>query len=94
MINHTPEWMRKYASGQCISKAQGIAAYSSYHSIDGSADDDHEVEERMAPSVPLLRPYASRTGTKTTLANMREMNWSILISAAGVLRTEGFTTWA
>jgi hypothetical protein len=90
---NTPEWMAKYTSGQVISTAQGRAAYSAYHCLDGEADTDHAIEERMAPAVPLLRPYASRTGTKTTLANMRKMGWSILLSAAGVLRTEGFEKW-
>lgn len=90
----TPTWMAKYTSGQCISNAQGRAAYSAYHCIDGLADGDAEIEERLVPTPPLLRPYASRTGTKSTLANMRELGWSILVSAAGVLRTEGFSSWS
>lgn len=89
----TPAWMDKYTSGQRVSIAQARAAYSAYHCIDGSADDDVEVDERLVPALPLLRPYASRTGTKTTLANMRKLGWSILVSAAGVLRTEGLP-WA
>ena len=90
---HTPAWMEKYEHGQRISDAQGRAAYCEYLGIDGSADDDQDIEERMVPHVPRLRAYASRTGTKTTLANMREMDWSILISAAGVLNTQGFKRW-
>ncbi len=89
-----PAWTADYNAGIRISQAQGRAAYSAYHCVDGDGDDDLALEERVAPSVPLLRPYASRTGTKTTLAKMREMDWSILVSAAGVLRTEGFRTWA
>ena len=34
--------------------------------------------------------YASRTGSKRNLAGLKENNWRILVSAAGVLRTEGF----
>lgn len=35
-------------------------------------------------------PYASRTGTKRNLAVLREAKWHLLVSAASVLRTEGF----
>ncbi len=34
--------------------------------------------------------YASRTGTKRSLAALREAGWRLLVSAKGVLRTEGF----
>lgn len=34
--------------------------------------------------------YASRTGTKRNLAALAEAGWRLLVSAAGVLRTEGF----
>jgi hypothetical protein len=34
--------------------------------------------------------YASRTGTKRNLAALRAAGWRLLVSAAGVLRTEGF----
>lgn len=34
-------------------------------------------------------PYASRTGTRTTLAALRAAGWRLLISAAGVWRDEG-----
>jgi len=34
--------------------------------------------------------YASRTGTKRNLAEMRRFGWRVLISAAGVWRSEGF----
>lgn len=34
--------------------------------------------------------YASRTGTKRNLAALREAGWRLLISRAGVWRTEGF----
>lgn len=90
----TPEWMAKYADGQRLSRVQASAEYSAYYCLDGSADSDNDIEERLPAAVPLLRPYASRTGTKTTLENMRKLGWSILISAAGVLRTEGFSSFA
>lgn len=35
-------------------------------------------------------PYASRTGTRSTLAALRAADWRLLVSAAGELRTEGF----
>lgn len=91
---YQPAWMAKYANGERMSKAQAYAEYAAYYCMDGTADSEPGVEERLVPSVPMLRPYASRTGTKTTLANMRRMGWSILVSAAGVLRTEGFDNWA
>lgn len=34
--------------------------------------------------------YASRTGTKRNLAALREAGWRIMVSAKGVLRSEGF----
>jgi hypothetical protein len=34
--------------------------------------------------------YASRTGTRRNLAALRSANWRLLISRAGVWRTEGF----
>lgn len=89
-----PAWTAKYANGERMSNAQAYAEYASYFCVDGTADSEPGIEERLAPASPLLRPYASRTGTKTTLANMRKMGWSILVSAAGVLRTEHFERWA
>lgn len=37
--------------------------------------------------------YASRTGTRRNLAALRAAGWRLLVSAAGVWRTEGFA-WA
>ncbi len=34
--------------------------------------------------------YASRTGTKRNLEGLRRLGWRLLISRAGVWRTEGF----
>ena len=88
--NYQPDWMAKYANGERMSKAQAHAQYLDYYCMDGSADGEPGIEERMAPAVPFLRPYASRTGTKTTLENMRKLGWSILISAAGVFSFEDY----
>lgn len=35
-------------------------------------------------------PYASRTGTRRNLDALRQRGWRLLVSATGVLRTEGF----
>lgn len=37
-----------------------------------------------------MTPYASRTGTGRNLAIMRALGWRLLVSRAGVWRTEGF----
>lgn len=89
-----PDWLAPYHQGSKVSVAQGYAAYAAYYCVDGSADEDLSIEERVCLSPPVLRPYASRTGTKATLARMREMGWSLLVSAAGALRTESFDCWA
>ncbi len=34
--------------------------------------------------------YASRTGTRRNLAALRDAGWRLMVSARGVLRTEGF----
>lgn len=89
-----PEWLAPYQQGSKVSAAQGYAAYAAYFCVDGTADEDLSIEERVWLSPPVLRPYASRTGTKATLERMREMGWSLLVSAAGALRTESFDCWA
>lgn len=44
----------------------------------------------MTSRAPII-PYVSRTGTKTTLEALRgKGHWRLLVSATGVLRTEGF----
>lgn len=93
-IYNLPAWTNAYTANNKISKAQGLAAYSAYYGVDGSADQCGAVEELVAPAIPLLRPYASRTGTKSTLANMRKMGWSILLSAAGSLQFDRSFEWA
>lgn len=37
-----------------------------------------------------MQPFASRTGTRRNLDALRAFGWKILVSAKGVLRTEGF----
>jgi hypothetical protein len=37
-----------------------------------------------------LIAYAARTGTKRNLEGLRRLGWRLLVSAAGVQRTEGF----
>jgi hypothetical protein len=37
-----------------------------------------------------MTPYASRTGTRRNLDALRSAGWRLLVSARGVLRTEGF----
>jgi hypothetical protein len=43
--------------------------------------------------VGVVIAYASRTGTRRNLAEIRRAGWRILVSAKGVLRNEGFP-WA
>lgn len=38
----------------------------------------------------MIQPYASRTGTRQNLDQLRLYGWGLLISASGVLRDEGF----
>ena len=38
--------------------------------------------------------YASRTGTRRNLAALRSRGWRLLVSRAGVWRTEGFPQYA
>ncbi len=85
-----PAWMRPYTDGTRNGYAQSLLAYAEYFSIDGSADTDPEIEERMAINRTPMIAYASRTGTKRNLDAMRQNGWRLLVSAKGVLRTEGF----
>lgn len=40
-----------------------------------------------------MMAYASRTGTRRTLAALRAAGWGLMVSAKGSLRTEGFPRW-
>lgn len=42
------------------------------------------------PAVISMLAYASRTGTKRNLEALRRHDWRLIVSAKGVLRTEGF----
>ena len=41
----------------------------------------------------IMTPYASRTGTRTTLAALKAAGWGLLVSATGVQSREGFDVW-
>lgn len=85
-----PSWMRPYTEGTRNGYSQSVLAYASYYGVDGSADTDPELEERIAINRTPMIAYASRTGTKRNLEAMRQNGWRLLVSAKGVLRTEGF----
>lgn len=46
---------------------------------------------RQVPSANSMICYASRTGTRRNLDALRKAGWGLLVSRAGVWRTEGFT---
>lgn len=85
-----PSWLAKYRDGSVTGRAQSLAAYSEYYNLDGSGDFDSDLEERLGYCPQPLTAYASRTGTKQNLDAMRKAGWRLLVSAAGVVRTEGF----
>ncbi|MGP5108950.1 MULTISPECIES: hypothetical protein [Pseudomonas] len=84
-----PEWMNPYVSGRAVGYSQAVMAYADYYGVDGSADMDQEIEERISMVPCPMVSYASRTGTRRNLEAMRAANWRLLVSAKGVLRTEG-----
>ncbi len=90
-ISSFPEWARPFATGEKMGRAAALLAYAAYYGVDGSADDDSEglALERMPVHRPPVVGYASRTGTRRNLAALAAANWKLLISAKGVLRTEG-----
>jgi hypothetical protein len=85
----TPTWLEQYASGEKLGFSQSYMAYAEYYGVDGAADDDPEVEERIAMHRPPIVGYASRTGTRRNLAALQGADWRLLVSAKGELRTEG-----
>lgn len=89
-----PSWLAKYRDGTVTGRAQAHMAYASYYGMDGESDLDPECEERLGYSPQPLTAYASRTGTKQNLDAMRKAGWRLLVSAAGVVRTEGFEKFA
>jgi hypothetical protein len=84
-----PTWLRPYSDGMKMGWAQSHMAYAAYYGVDGSADDDPELEERIALHRAPMVGYASRTGTRRNLAALRDAHWRLLVSAKGELRTEG-----
>ena len=64
----TPPWLEQYATGQKTGYAQAFMSYAEYYGVDGSADDDPEIEERIAMHRRPIVGYASRTGTRRNLA--------------------------
>lgn len=89
-----PDWLRAYRTGSKIGPAQAKLAYSAYYCMDGDADMEPDIEERLPYNPQQMVAYASRTGTRATLAAMREAGWRLLVSAAGVVRTECFENYA
>lgn len=84
-----PNWIRPYADGSKMGWSQHYMAYAAYYGVDGSADDDPELGERIGMHRVPMVGYASRTGNKRNLAALRNANWRLLVSAKGELRTEG-----
>jgi hypothetical protein len=93
-IWNEPSWLAKYRDGDVIGRSQAHMAYATYYGLDGEGDLNPECEERLGYSPQPLTAYASRTGTKQNLDAMRKAGWRLLVSAAGVVRTEGFERYA
>lgn len=93
-LNRLPAWLQAYRDGHRQGNAQALAAYADYYCMDGSADMELDIEERLGYIPPPMVSYASRTGTRRNLAAMRGAGWRLLVSAAGVLRTERFEHYA
>jgi hypothetical protein len=85
----TPQWLKPFESGAMLGWAQCTAAYAEYYCVDGSADDDPEIDERLVMHRTPMVGYASRTGTRRNLAALDDAEWRLLVSAKGALRTEG-----
>lgn len=85
-----PAWMDTYRQERAVGFAQGMMGYAEYYCVDGSADLDPEIEERIDLIPSPMIAYASRTGTKRNLEALKSADWRLLVSAKGVLRTEGF----
>jgi hypothetical protein len=86
-----PDWLAPYASGEKQGRTQAYMAYAEYYCLDGSADElaEEGLEERLTMQRPPMVAYASRTGTRRNLEGLRRAGWHLLVSAKGVLRTEG-----
>lgn len=90
MNSNIPAWIAPYANGDKTGWAQAVNAYSDYYCVDGSADDDLSIEERIVMHRQPMVAYASHTGTRRNLAAMKDAGWHLLLSPKGnSLRTEG-----
>ena len=90
MNNYIPAWITPYANGEKTGWAQAVMAYSAYYCVDGSADEDLTIEERIVMHRQPMIAYASHTGTRRNLAAMKDAGWHLLLSPKGnSLRTEG-----
>lgn len=85
------DWTKPYRDGHKLGESQALAAYANYYCVDGLADDLNDCTiERMPLMRPSLQAYASRTGTRRNLKVMSDAGWRLIVSATGVLRSEGF----
>ncbi|TDN58998.1 hypothetical protein [Paraburkholderia sp. BL10I2N1] len=84
-----PSWLSSYATGEKLGWAQAVMAYADYYCVDGSADEDPEIEERLIMHRPPMVGYASRTGTRRNLEALAGAEWRLLVSAKGAHRPEG-----
>ncbi|WP_236078652.1 hypothetical protein [Paraburkholderia domus] len=64
-------------------------AYADYYCVDGSADDQPAIDERLIMHRPPMVGYASRTGTRRNLEALADADWRLLVSAKGEHRPEG-----
>lgn len=86
-----PSWAQRYQLGLAVGRAQAMEAYAAYYCTNGIADSlGDESLERVTMMRRPLQAYASRTGTRRNLDAMRAVGWRLILSPAGVLRTEGF----
>lgn len=76
-INRLPAWLQAYRDGHRQGNAQALAAYADYYCMDGSADMELDIEERLGYIPPPMVSYASRTGTRRNLAAMRGAGWRL-----------------
>ncbi|NLP65548.1 hypothetical protein [Paraburkholderia sacchari] len=90
MNRNIPAWISPYANGEKTGWAQAVMAYADYYCVDGSADDDWSIEERLVMHRQPMVAYASHTGTRRNLAAMKDAGWHLLLSPKGnSLKTEG-----
>lgn len=89
-LQFMPDWANLHLNSQAVSQSQALCGYADYYCLNGVADDlnDHEIERMVMPRPPMTA-YASRTGTRRNLTAMREAGWRLVVSATGVLRSEG-----